>query len=764
MLVVDPGGEISVPAKHPDPRCEIRDSVERILIESDQEHSKYVFRRTLLAALAVAMLVGCRSVDPSQVRRSIRLANDASVFGNDMSFPDSGNQSSQSTAASQNAVALIESRIKDGQANIELLEAIQLGLSHSGVARVTDGDSVVASRSTFYDIETAKARESAALAAFDATFQSSIYGRDIKRPPNALFGPGLVQPLSRDEASFNFGLSKPMVSGGETSLAYSPDPGYFFVANPTGSGFNPIRSSNIQLSVNQPLLRGAGRRINLIPVQITQIGIDQSRWDFKKAAMESVRGIVIEYWELYASRAAIKAVDEVLPLYQEIVRLQEEALKAGLAVKADVAKAEAQLNDVQLEKLRLESDAASQELRLRNLIGLQPGLDWVLNPITEPASVLVSDSANRFLEQALYSQPDIVRQRLNVQIRRLEVAVAENQFLPEFDINGLYRLNGVGENLGDALDQMGTLDFRDLQVGANLSLPLGRRIAKAGTLAANRQLQEDSELLQQQIFSVYYDLVRSLQRLDYAYRQFEKADKRLVAAGEWVKGSRLRYQNPNPDDGGSNWLLGNLNDYLDAIRFQTDAAAGKAELLADYNIELVKIEESKGTLLDFFGVYLAGDPCRQVERLSKIRTTEYELHSNPDIEPRMTGPINEKNSIQSPPRSASNSNPKIDRSIEIQHQSHGVSGSGNSDPISSFSRNSLPDVHQSRNHSGTYPLHTNSGISDSITEGQLAAKSMARPIRQEVANKSSQPPARSKSNFFHMAEITDRDFELTTFQ
>ncbi len=568
-----------------------------------------------LSALTASLLAGCVTMDNVQHQRDMRLTHDASALSSELVAHRQGAVPIEIETASSVGRAMLEPRVKNGSAEIKLLEAIQLGLANSRIVRVTDGDSVQSSSSTFYDIETAEAREGAALAAFDATLEASIYGRDLKRPPNAFFGPGLAQPLSRDEAALNFGLRKPMVTGGQASLAYNPDPGYFFVANPSGGGFNPIRNTNIQLSVTQPLLRGAGRRINLIPLQITQIGIDQSTWDFKKTMMESVRGIITAYWDLYSARAAISAIDEVIPLFEEIVRLQEEALAAGWVVKADVAKAYAQLHDFRKSRLRLESEGVAQELRLRNLIGMPPDLKWKLVPATKPTSVTMSQSAEELLQQAMQSQPDIVQQRLNVRIRQLELTVAENQLKPNLDINGLYRMNGIGENLGDALDQLATADFRDWQFGANLSVPLGRRAAHAGVFAADRKLLKDSELLQQQVFSVYHDLVSSRQRLDYAYRQFEEAEKRLAVAEEWVQGARLRYQNPNPNDGGQNWLLENLNDYLDAIRFKTRAASEMAELLAEYNIELSRIEQIKGTLLDFFGVHFAGDPCRQGGRL-----------------------------------------------------------------------------------------------------------------------------------------------------
>ncbi len=593
-------------------------------------------------ACAGSLTSGCIPGGNLQQRRDLSLsaaAQMAPLVAADFEHHAENEAASAVQHSWQNSFA---AREKNGLVPMSLMETIELGLSNTQVVRVVDGDGVLASKQTFYDLETAEAKESAALAAFDATLDASIYGRDIKRPPDSFFGPGLAQPLRRDEAAVNFGIRQPFVTGGQASLAYRPDPGYFFVANPTSSGFNPIRSSAVQLSVVQPLMRGAGKQVNLIPLQITQVRVDQSAWDFKKSAIASVADIIGEYWKLYASQEAVAAIDEVIPLFEEILRLQTEALAVGWALQADVSKAEAQLYDFRRQRLVLEQAAVTQELRLRNLAGLSPNLPWRISPVTRPASVRIETNQSELLQQALESQPDLVQQRLQLRIRQLELSLAKNQIKPDFNINALYRMNGNGENLGDALDQLATADFRDWEAGATLSVPIGRRAASAGVRAADQQLFRGYELLRQEVFSVNHRLVNARQKLDYLLRQLEESRKRTAAANEWVKGAKLRYQNPSEDDGGANWLLANLNDYIDAIRFKTRSVSEQASLLADYNIALAELEAAKGTLLEYFGIYYAGDPCRQAQHLrpendTQVRAPEEEHRSDAAAESGSTG-------------------------------------------------------------------------------------------------------------------------------
>lgn len=515
----------------------------------------------------------------------------------------------------EGAQALVDS-------SLGLRDAISQALQSSETVRISDGGTIEASRITFYDLEVARTRIDVALADFDATFAARIFGNDIRKPPNAFFGPGLAEPLVRDEAGFDFVVKQKMKSGGTGAIGYTPLPGYFFLPTTTTNSFNPTHTSELQFSWSQPLLRDAGRSVNLIPLQISRIGVDQTAWELKKTVSASVRSIVSAYWELYAAGEAVKELEQVLPLIEEVKRLQDEAFKTGWVVQADVAKSEAQLHDYRQRLLETQSAQAGAELRLRNLMGLSPNFSKVTDLETMPTTSRPDYEREKLLDEAMSNQPDLVKRRLDIRIRQLELAAARNQMKPNLNFDTLYRMNGVGDSLGSALEQMSTADFADWELGAGFSVTLGRRGARANVRAADSLLTRESALLEQQCFTVYHDLANALRRLDFLEQQLNEGQQSLKAARAWVAGARLRYQNPNPEGQGGNWLLENLNDYLNAIRFQTDVATNWARNLAEFNIELARIEEIKGTILEFYGIHFPGDPCHQAKLL---KTTNEEL-------------------------------------------------------------------------------------------------------------------------------------------
>ena len=502
---------------------------------------------------------------------------------------------------------------KRTDAPMGLHDVLRLAMSTSKVVRVDVGDGVAASEATFFDIQAGEAGVLESLAEFDTEFQTELQSRIINRPPDSVFGPGLIQPEERDELQFNFGWTKKTVLGGRTSVLFNPDPSYLFI--PGSSGFNPRHISELEFSIVQPLLRDAGRAVNLVPIEVSQIDWQRSAWDFKKSLLESVRDIVEAYWDLQAAIVAAEAVKEILPLVKEIVRIQEEAFRAEWVTAGEVAKARAQYYGFRRDYEEEKSNVHAAELRLRDLIGLRPTDNRRFVPTTKPLKDEYPVSPYQAYQVAIENQPDIVRRRLAVRVRMLERRLARNGLRPRLDFNATYRRNGLDDDLGDSLNQMFTDDFRDWELGASFVVPLGRREAAAQLRAAELNLVKEQNLLEQEIFSVNHRIQDTIRDMVYSYRQYTEAVKSLDAADGWVRGAKLRYENPNVEVGGNDVLVQNLNEYLNSLRFRTAVATEKAQLIADYNTALIQIEEEKGTLLSFFGIQLATDPCRGAARL-----------------------------------------------------------------------------------------------------------------------------------------------------
>lgn len=499
---------------------------------------------------------------------------------------------------------------------LPLEQAIEVGLSHSTVARVLEGRSVGASPVTRYDPEIAEARARAALAGFDPVFDARLFANWINEPPSSFFGPGIPVATQRDEAGLTFGVTKPTQTGGRARIAYNPPLGYLFIPGSTSSSINPTNEADISFSVTQPLARGAGLMVNRAPIRVARLRAEQSVWEFKQSIQAHVRSVIEAYWELEAAQQAVRVIEETLPYAEQVVHVEEERMAAQRSVRADVARARAAWHNLRKERVQAEAAVVERELRLRNLLGLPPAVARRIVTTSQPTDAPVLVDQQAAFRTALQVHPALARQRLNVRVREQDALVAKNGVLPQFDWYGLYRLNGIGENTDAAVDQMFTADYTDYETGLVFSVPIGRRQALAGYRSASLQLARERALLQQAMHARAHDLSGLARQIEFTHAALSEANQRLTENNEWLRGAKIRYENPPPAGSDRDWLLIALNDYLQALRAQAEAATEVASLRARYNALLVQLEESQGTLLESVGIAV-DDDCGVVCALSE---------------------------------------------------------------------------------------------------------------------------------------------------
>lgn len=494
--------------------------------------------------------------------------------------------------------------------DLTLDQAVATAIENSDVIRTLQGDSVYSTDVTQMDPGIANASRLAAMAAFDASVRINYLANRYNQPPSTFFGPGIPANTRRDDATLTASLVKPWATGGTTTLSYNPYTGYLFFPDGTSGQFNPAYTSNFELSLRQPLLLGAGRDVNRAPIRVARLRADQSIWDVKQATMALVRSVEEAYWSLQAAHEALRAIDDVMPSIDDVVRIQEARYQEERTIRAEVAKAIAQQATFRQLRINARADAVKQELNLRNLLGLPPNDGFIIIPSDQPSRAPFRVDPAATMKLAADHRPDLMRQRLAVSIREQQLLVAENGTKPQLDVVGLYRTNGLSDDLQSSLNMAVQNQYLDWSAGASFSVPLGRRAARANQEAAELSLSREQVLLRQKLHAASHELGDLLRQLEAVRNELDQSEVKAKETEEWLKGSRGRYEDPPPGAEGQDWLLAALNDYLLALRSRADSITDVARLLARYNTLLVKLEEAEGVLLANYGIELEQDPIR----------------------------------------------------------------------------------------------------------------------------------------------------------
>lgn len=497
---------------------------------------------------------------------------------------------------------------------LRLREAIRWSLSKSDVVMTLESGGVQIEGTTHYDPKIQWAGSDAAKAAFDPKLSASYFGTHVNEPPDSFFGPGISLNTRRDEGDFLASISKPWATGATTSVGYLPPLGYLYFPNGVNNQFNPIYSSSLAFEARQPLLRGAGTKVNLAPLRIAQLRAEQSLWEVKQATLAQVRSVEEAYWDLQAALVTLDAMEFVLPLVTEVVRIERYRAQSERATRADVARATIQSDQFQQQRLRARNGVVEKELRLRNLMGLEVVDGVRLVPVDLPTRESFTLDHAAAVANAIEHRPDLVRQRLGVRIREMEYDIARNGLKPQLDLRAIYRTSGNGQQLDDSLQLMSDFQYSTWTLGLTFSIPLGNRAAKANLRAEEQQLFRDRALLRQATQNISFRLMDMIRETETTFAEYELALRRVQNTQEWLRSARIRFSNPPPAGNSQDWLLLALYDYQAALRQHIDATTDAGLLLARYNTQLARIEEAQGILLENRGIDLADDPCEAVQR------------------------------------------------------------------------------------------------------------------------------------------------------
>ncbi len=480
---------------------------------------------------------------------------------------------------------------------LSLDDAIRTALQNTNVVRILAGVTAVSSGQTIYDAAISNTQIDTARARFDPTFQlnNNFFRSDT---PQGVFDP--VDPtraqiigLPSHFYDMQMGLAKNTVTGGTASLNVNAIPTRDeFPVNP----LNPRTPSSTEMSFTQPLLQGAGVRVNMAPIVIARINTEQSFFQLKDSLQQMVRGVVEGYWALVQARVAVWARQKQVEQGRYAFDLAQARLDTGWGTAGDVAQAKTSLANFRAGLITAEADAIQREAALRNLLFLPPPGPTPMVPFTPMTTKRVEPKWQEILDLAEERRPDLIELKLILEADGQRLLVAKNQALPRVDAVALYRWNGLEGRMPDGtFIRTSPGAFTEWQFGVNFSVPLGLRKDRANLRQQELLIMHDRANLEQGLHAASHDLAQSLRNLAQYYDQYRAFSEAREAAS-----TNLDYQM-------TVFLLKRDTLYLSVLQAITDygnAVIAEAQSLANYHTELANLEQQTGTILETHGIRL----------------------------------------------------------------------------------------------------------------------------------------------------------------
>ncbi|MBN1674809.1 MAG: TolC family protein [Kiritimatiellae bacterium] len=327
----------------------------------------------------------------------------------------------------------------------------------------------------------------AARADLDPDLQFSAEASESKNSAASSELEGSDEPTS-EEQNLTAKISQKLITGAAVSLSSGLD------RSDTDSEFatlNPAYDADITLSVSQPLLRGAGTRVNRASIRKGEIDLSRAGLTLRAKLMDVVRDTELAYWDLAYAQSEKEVRQNSLELSHKLLEQTQAKEGAGLATKVQILQAEAAVATKREAILLAEQRVSDRRDALLALMGETPAPGTPALVAQEPASVdMPKADVTASLETARRHQPEYLSAAEQLEKYRIERDVARNGRLPSLALSGAVGVSGTDESEQDAVDSTLGADGHSWEIGLTLTIPWGLRKEKAEYLKARYELEE----------------------------------------------------------------------------------------------------------------------------------------------------------------------------------------------------------------------------------------------------------------------------------
>jgi outer membrane protein len=304
---------------------------------------------------------------------------------------------------------------------------------------------------------------------------------------------------------------------------------------PLGTGItlsvNPIsESSRLNLTIEQPLLRGSGQAVNRAPVQQARIAESNNVLALRQTVIETVTKSINQYTTLAERQEAVVIQLQALERRRQQFERVNALVEAGRRARIDLIDSERSIAEAELALQAAQNNLSQSNTDLLNLVGADTAFQFVApeNAIAQlfeaAASRMNQLQLDQMIELAYQIRPDYQQAQASLESGDLDLLLAED--------NQRWTLNWQSSaSLGNAPSQVAT--------GLALSRTLGDEsldtaVARSQTsiLQQQNKLAQLSETIRNEITDQLRNVNSGLAQVALAQRATEAAQLQLQVTQE----------------------------------------------------------------------------------------------------------------------------------------------------------------------------------------------------------------------------------------
>lgn len=430
-----------------------------------------------------------------------------------------------------------------------------------------------------------------ARAVFDPTVFTEFGFVSIQAPNrNVLAG---VRESKSDDFDWNVGFRQDLPTGASYELRFDNNRNFNNAAFFSAVDTNTAYSSDLNLTVTQPLLKNFGVDINRTGIKIAENDREISLDRFRQTVMDVITQIQDVYWDLVFTIEDLKVAQRSLRLAQELAELNRARVRAGVAAPVEITQAETDIAARTAGVVLAEKAVRDTEDRLKVVLNIPRKGEWggAVHPADPARFSAVTLDLPAAVADALRKRPDYEAAKVELSNRELNLRFTRNQLLPDLSFQGSVGINGlssVDPSYGDSLDDLGSGKHLSYSAGFVFSVPIGNRAARAEFVRAQLEREQAKVSLRNLELEITAEVREAVRRVS--------ANAKLVEDTKAARGlaeEQLRIEQKRLEAG--------VSTTFEVLRFQRDLAAtqsAEVRALTNYNKSIANLDRVRGMALE----------------------------------------------------------------------------------------------------------------------------------------------------------------------
>lgn len=445
-------------------------------------------------------------------------------------------------------------------------------------------------------VQVAQTAITRAAAEFDPTaYVDSMFTRTSIPTGSDLDAGSGIPRLREEDFSVSGGIRRRTLSGASIDIGQQ-----IGLRDSNSQFFTPPNQGNSRLtiSLNQPLLRGAGQAANQSLIVLAQLNTSIARAAATTGIQDHLVSVHQARGELYYHRVAlllrVRNLDRAIAIADWLGRRQILD-----SMKGQLKRAEAAVAARRTGITRAVAGIQNAEDQLRALVN-SPLL--IQDQATEivPSAPLLSPSTTITLEDALVtalekrSEIDEISRELDAV--RVRLNLARNELLPVLDVVLESYLSGLRgrHNIGGSWVDQFSVGEPSYSAGLIFEVPLYRRAEKANVCRRQAELRQLSHQMQETIAKLHTEVAMSYRDVQAGFQELAARHASAAAATEYAELLSRRWKELPGDGFSSNSMLEDLLDAQDRLLTE-ELSLARAEV--DYSVSTILLKRATGTLL-----------------------------------------------------------------------------------------------------------------------------------------------------------------------